>query len=107
MSVYRNQKGTLSWAGSDRAYRRGEIIVAPPEHILEKFGDEFERLDDPDTGAVDRDVLEGLKYRTLQRIAASDTYDAVNGNSTKAAILEAVGAGGSDADDSEGEPTDE
>ncbi|NUC71708.1 hypothetical protein HTZ84_05190 [Haloterrigena sp. SYSU A558-1] len=107
MSVYRNQKGTLSWAGSDRAYRRGEIIVDPPEHILEKFGDDFERLDDPKTGAIDRDILEGLKYRTLQRIAASDLYDAVDGNSTKAAILEAVSAGGNEGDDSEGEPTDE
>ena len=91
MTVYRNQKGTLSWAGSDGAYRRGEIVVEPPEHILEKFGEKFERLDDPETGAIDRDVLEGLRYRTLQRIAASDAYDDVNGNATKASILEAVG----------------
>ncbi|QRV14217.1 hypothetical protein JMJ58_14875 [Haloterrigena salifodinae] len=103
MTIYRNQKGTLSWAGSDRAYRRGEIIVDPPEHILEKFGDDFERLDDPKTGAIDRDVLKGLKYRTLQRIAATDLYDAVDGNSAKAAILGAVGT----ASDSEGESTDE
>ena len=91
MTVYRNQKGTVSWAGSDGAYRRGEIVVEPPEHILEKFGDDFERLDDPETGAIDRDVLEGLRYRTLQRIAASDAYGDVNGNATKASILEAVG----------------
>ena len=91
MTVYRNQKGTVSWADSDGAYQRGDVVVDPPEFVLEKFGKKFERLDDPETGAIDHDVLEGLRYRTLQRIAASDAYDDVNGNATKASILEAVG----------------
>ncbi|MDJ1433589.1 hypothetical protein [Halostagnicola sp. A-GB9-2] len=91
MTVYRNEKGTLTWAGSNGAYRRGDVVVEPPEHILEKFRDEFERLDDPETGTIDRELLEGLRYRTLQRIAASDAYDGVNGNAPKAKILETVG----------------
>lgn len=84
--IYRNQKGTISWTGYDGVSRKDDIVVDPPEYILEKFGDKLERLDDED--GIDRGVLRRLRYRELQRIAASDAYDEIHGNCRKVVIID-------------------
>ncbi len=67
MTVYQLTRGTIAWR--DGRYSRGEIIIDPPEFILERFGDDLLRLDDSE-GRFERDTLKTLPYDDVREIAA-------------------------------------
>ncbi len=89
MPVYKNTGRTIAWA-YDQSYRRGDLLIDPPEFIVERYNDQFTKLDDDD-GTLPLDLLDRMPYRLLQEIAAAHPRDDLSENSQKSAILDALG----------------
>lgn len=79
----------VAWSYEDR-YGPGDVLVDPPEHVAERYGDYFDRLDDGD-GGVPESVLSEMPRSEVRRIAAASDAP-VDGNASTESIIDAVGS---------------
>lgn len=103
MTVYQLTRGTIAWR--DGRYTRGEIIIDPPEFVLERFGEDLRRLDDSQ-GRIERRTLEQLPYDDVREIGAQT--EGVDHAQQRPDLIDALASDGettSDNAEAETEPT--
>lgn len=87
--IYRNERRTISWGTDEhQSARPGYVIVDPPEYVAERFADQFVRIDEE--GYVPRYDLENMRLEDARRIADHADTDAVDGSSSREAIVDAL-----------------
>lgn len=79
----------VAWSYTDR-YGPGDVLVNPPDHVVERYGDYFDRLDDGD-GGVPESILSEMPRSEARRIAAASDAP-VDGNDSTEAIIDAIGS---------------
>lgn len=102
MTVYQLTRGTIAWR--DGRYSRGEIIIDPPEFVLERFGDDLLKLDDGD-GRIERRTLEKLPYDDVREIAAQT--DGVDHAQPRPELIDGLARDGKSRAEGDGDGADE
>lgn len=67
MEIYHLTAGAIGW-GPDERRQAGDVLINPPDRIVERYEHKLDRLDDG-TGKIPREIIDELPEYHLRRIA--------------------------------------
>lgn len=67
MEIYHLTAGAIGWGPEERR-QAGDVLIDPPDRIVERYGHKLDRLDDGN-GKLPREIIDELPEYHLRRIA--------------------------------------